>query len=130
MNQEFAARIHRADVSSADTLEGSVGTSIPEPPVPMLEGLPAIAGVIRTAAVRTSPPRFIGGRLKQADLKTTVLEAHGNTAMEIGRYRLYAGDHRIADQGQYLVVWKHAGGEWKLHRGIWTTHPAAEAPVR
>jgi ketosteroid isomerase-like protein len=36
-------------------------------------------------------------------------------------------DGKVADRGKYVVIWKRVGGEWKLHRDIWTTSlPAAK----
>jgi len=28
---------------------------------------------------------------------------------------------QVADEIKYIVVWKHEGGEWKLHRDIWNS---------
>ena len=63
--------------------------------------------------------------LAEANLETVEVEAHGNTAIEVGRYRLLTADGGLADQGKYLVVWKKDGGTWKLHRDIWTTSQPA-----
>jgi ketosteroid isomerase-like protein len=64
--------------------------------------------------------------LKEAVLETLELEAHGETAHEVGRYALKAAGGQVADAGKYLVIWKQEGGSWKLHRDIWTTsRPAA-----
>ena len=64
--------------------------------------------------------------LKSATLETVEVEGHGDTAIEIGRYTLSAGDGQEVDRGKYLVVWKQDGGQWKLHRDIWNTSvPAA-----
>jgi ketosteroid isomerase-like protein len=64
--------------------------------------------------------------LKEAVLETLELEAHGDTAHEVGRYTLKAAGGQVADAGKYLVIWKQESGSWKLHRDIWTTsRPAA-----
>ncbi|MGI9040549.1 MAG: YybH family protein [Gemmatimonadales bacterium] len=64
--------------------------------------------------------------LKEAVLETLEVEAHGETAHEVGRYTLKTAGGQVADAGKYLVVWKQEGGAWKLHRDIWTTNrPAA-----
>jgi ketosteroid isomerase-like protein len=64
--------------------------------------------------------------LKEAVLETLELEAHGDTAHEVGRYTLKAAGGQVADAGKYLVIWNREGGSWKLHRDIWTTsRPAA-----
>jgi len=56
-----------------------------------------------------------------ATLETVEVEGHGQTAIEVGRYRLLAAGDAVADQGKYIVVWKNDNGTWKLHRDIWTT---------
>ncbi|MDF0643292.1 MAG: SgcJ/EcaC family oxidoreductase [Nitrospira sp.] len=89
---------------------------------PAAQLLPANSDFVRgTAAIRTFWQSVIDMGLKGASLETTELEAHGDTAIEVGRYRLLAGGDAVADQGKYLVVWKHDNGKWKLHRDIWTT---------
>ncbi len=90
--------------------------------------LPAHSDVVRgTAAIRTFWQALIDMGLKEATVETVELEAHGETAIEVGRYRLFADGGAVADQGKYLVVWKHDGGTWKLHRDIWTTSQPAAA---
>jgi ketosteroid isomerase-like protein len=64
--------------------------------------------------------------LKEAVLETLETESYGETAHEVGRYTLKAAGGQAADEGKYLVIWKHEGSVWKLHRDIWTTsRPAA-----
>lgn len=85
--------------------------------------LPAHSDFVRgTAAIRTYWQSVIDMGLKGASLETIELEVHGETAIEMGRYRLLAADDVVADQGKYIVVWKHDTGKWKLHRDIWTTN--------
>jgi len=68
-----------------------------------------------------------GRGLTGATLETLELDVSGDTAIEVGRYRLQAGE-ALADQGKYIVVWKNEGGRWKLHRDIWnTSQPPAES---
>ena len=59
-------------------------------------------------------------------LETVELDAQGETAIEVGRYILKTDRGAVADQGKYIIIWKHSGGTWKLHRDIWNTNqPAA-----
>lgn len=71
---------------------------------------------------------FWGGAMamgiKAAVLQTQELEQLGDTAIEVGRYTLRAGDDEVVDQGKYVVVWKNDEGTWKLHRDIWNTSQA------
>lgn len=63
--------------------------------------------------------------LTRADLETVEVFAgpDGDTATEVGRYRLAAGGQE-ADVGKYVVVWVRTPEGWKLHRDIWTTDRA------
>jgi len=54
------------------------------------------------------------------------VEAHGDTAIEVGRYRLMAAGGAVAAAGKYIVIWKNDRGTWKLHRDIWTTSETAK----
>ena len=63
--------------------------------------------------------------IKGAALETVQLEEHGDTAIEVGKYRLVLGNGAEADHGKYVVIWKRMGGQWKLHRDIWNTNVAA-----
>ena len=91
--------------------------------------LPANSDFVRgTAAIRTFWQSVIDMGLKGASLETIEVEGHGDTAIEVGRYRLLAVGDALADQGKYVVVWKNDNGTWKLHRDIWTTsQPAVSA---
>ena len=90
--------------------------------------LPANSDFVRgTAAIRTFWQSVIDMGLKGASLETLEVENHGDTAIEVGRYRLLAAGDAVADQGKYVVVWKNDSGTWKLHRDIWTTSQPATA---
>ena len=69
--------------------------------------------------------QFWGGAMamgmKTAKLETIELESHGDTAVEVGRYTLGGEGGQTLDQGKFVVVWKNDGGDWKLHRDIWTS---------
>jgi uncharacterized protein (TIGR02246 family) len=84
--------------------------------------LPANSDFVRgTEAIRAFWQGAFKMGLKDAALETLEVEASGDTAIEVGRYRLFVGGGTVADHGKYVVVWKHEGGRWKLHRDIWTT---------
>lgn len=53
-------------------------------------------------------------------LSTRDVEAYGDFAWETGRYAVIAGGQTV-DDGKYLVVWKHDGARWRLHRDIINT---------
>ena len=54
-------------------------------------------------------------------LDTIEVDNEGDTAIEIGRYRMTTRDGHVADQGKYLVVWKRLDDHWYIHRDIWNT---------
>ena len=83
------------------------------PGSPIISGRPAIAAFWQGA---------IGAGVKGATLKTTEAEGHGDTAHEVGEYRMLAADGKEIDAGKYIVVWKRIEGQWKLHRDIWNTN--------
>jgi ketosteroid isomerase-like protein len=59
--------------------------------------------------------------LAGASLETLEVDNEGDTAIEVGRYTLTAGDGSTADEGKYLVVWKRIEERWYIHRDIWNT---------
>jgi len=67
--------------------------------------------------------------IKEAIVKTLSAESYGNTAIEEGRYELYAKGHQMLDQGKYIVIWKKEDGQWKLQKDIWNTSNPAP-PIR
>jgi uncharacterized protein (TIGR02246 family) len=117
-NAQFVSAFKRGDATGIANLYTS-GAQL----------LPANSDFVRgTAAIRTFWQSVIDMGLKGASLETVEVEGHGDTAIEVGRYRLFAAGDVVADQGKYVVVWKNDNGTWKLHRDIWTTsEPAAAA---
>ena len=63
--------------------------------------------------------------IKEVKLETVEVEGHGATAVEVGKYTLFAEGGQLADSGKYMVVWKNEDGNWRLHRDIWNTSQAA-----
>ena len=69
--------------------------------------LPANTDFVRgTAAIRAFWQGVMDMGLKDASLETVEVEPHGDTAIEVGRYRLLAAGGVVADNGKYVVVWK------------------------
>jgi ketosteroid isomerase-like protein len=62
--------------------------------------------------------------ISRATLETKEVDDQGHTAIEVGSYTLFGDDNHVLDCGKYMVVWKQARGEWKLHRDIWNTSVA------
>ena len=78
--------------------------------------------------IQTFWQQLITAGIKVVSLKTSSLDACGNTAIETGQYELTipkAGGGTTTDYGKYIVVWKRQGKNWKLTRDIWNTNMAA-----
>ncbi len=59
--------------------------------------------------------------VKKSLLETVTAESFGNTAIEEGKYALYAEGDIIIDNGKYIVIWKKEDGKWLLHLDIWNS---------
>lgn len=59
--------------------------------------------------------------IKEVNLTTSEIEEMGETAVEVGEYKLTGSNNNPVDNGKYLVVWKKEMGSWKLHKDIWNT---------
>jgi uncharacterized protein (TIGR02246 family) len=59
--------------------------------------------------------------VKGVKLTVVEVEAHGDTAHEVGTYALVGEGEKTLDTGKYIVIWKREGGQWKIHRDIWNT---------
>ena len=59
--------------------------------------------------------------LSGVSLETIEVDNEGDTAIEIGRYRLAISGKEDGETGKYLVVWKLVDDQWLIHRDIWNT---------
>ena len=122
MSSDIRPQIESANAQFVSAFKRGDATGIANLYTAEAQLLPANSDFVRgTAAIRTFWQSVIDTGLKGASLDTIELEAHGDTVIEIGRYRLLAAGDAVADQGKYIVVWKNDSGTWKLHRDIWTT---------
>ena len=62
--------------------------------------------------------------IESTTIETISVEAHGETAIELGKYTLHARGGITLDHGKYIVIWKNDGGRWKLHHDIWNSSRA------
>lgn len=89
--------------------------------------LPANAEPVSGRAAITE--RFAAMRkagLGEVRLQTVELEAHGDTAIELGRSTVMRQGGEVADEGKYIVIWKRTADGWKLHRDMVSSNrPAA-----
>jgi uncharacterized protein (TIGR02246 family) len=78
---------------------------------------------------RTAIAAFFAGAFEKgiaaARFTTDEVEGDDAQAVETGRYELYAtppgGERILAADGRYLVVWRKAGGAWRIHRDMFNT---------
>jgi ketosteroid isomerase-like protein len=105
---QFFARNDLAGMASCYTEDAQMLVASMEPIV----GRAAIQSVFKF----TARP---GHRL---EFQTHELEVSGASALELGSYVRLRADGSAFDRGKYMVVWKLVGGEWKLHRDMFSTN--------
>jgi uncharacterized protein (TIGR02246 family) len=129
MTSDIRAQIESANVQFVNAFKRGDATALAGLYTSGAHLLPANSDFVRgTAAIRAFWQSVLDMGLKGATLETIEVEGHGDTAVEMGRYRLLAAGDAVADQGKYIVVWKNDNGAWKLHRDIWTTSQPAATP--
>lgn len=116
-NERFEQAFGRQDAAAMAALYSASG-----------QLLPVGSGVVEgPEAIERFWQGVFDAGLTGVDLETADVfaGADGDTATEVGRYRLTAGGQE-SDVGKYVVVWVRTPGGWKLHRDIWTTDRASE----
>jgi uncharacterized protein (TIGR02246 family) len=118
-NRQFMDAFSRGDAARISTLYAEDGQLLPPGNVPV-QGRAAIEQLWR--GVLALP-------VKDFQLQTTEVIAHGEDACEVGKYTLVGNDGRELDSGKYIVIWKHGAGGWKLYRDMWNSNaPVVTAP--
>jgi uncharacterized protein (TIGR02246 family) len=78
---------------------------------------------------RAAIQQFFGAILAgipKVQIDTVELEAHGTTAHELEALKFFDAAGKQVDDGKAIVIWKKVGGEWKLHRDMFSSNrPAA-----
>jgi len=86
------------------------------------QAFPPNADVVKgRAALQQMWQSVLDSGVASIELATTEVESSVNIAYESGTYSMKTRDGKVADRGKYCVVWKRVGGEWLLHRDIWST---------
>lgn len=80
-----------------------------------------------TKAIQAFWQGAINMGVKGASLRSVSVEAHGTTAIEYGAYTLKGAKGAVLDIGNYIVIWKREGKNWKLHLDIFNTNNAPAA---
>ena len=109
-NRAFIAAFLRGDAVAVAQLY-TENAEVIAPGQPVARGRSAIAAAWKQA---------IDSGVKDVSLQTAEVESVGDLAYETGIVRQVAANG-TASQARYVVVWKRAGGRWKLHRDIWNS---------
>ncbi|MGH7266197.1 MAG: YybH family protein [Candidatus Rokuibacteriota bacterium] len=117
-NRAFEAAVGAGDVERIGSLYTPDAIAFP-PDSPMVRGRDAIkqlwGAVIRDMG------------LKAVTLRTVDVDRSGDTAYETGEASLRLeprGGQASTAAIKYVVVWKRADGQWRIHRDIWNAMPA------
>ena len=60
----------------------------------------------------------IDAGVSSVKLESVEIEAHDETAIEVGVYSVQGQENQVLDRGKYIAIWKLEKGQWKLHRDI------------
>lgn len=110
MNANFASCLRRGDARALAKLYSEDAMLLP-PGSDFVEGREDIQAFWRGVM-------DVG--ISGAQLNTVELHDFGGMALEIGTYKLLAGE-AVVDAGKYLVVWRHEDLSWKFYRDTWNT---------
>jgi uncharacterized protein (TIGR02246 family) len=110
-NERFVATFARQDAAGLAELYTESANLLP-PNSDILEGRPAIQAFWQAV---------MNMGIRSAQLDIVEVEALGDMAIEMSRFKLLTQDGQVADYGKYVVVWKREKGEWRLHRDIFNS---------
>jgi ketosteroid isomerase-like protein len=89
---------------------------------PDAEAFPPNADIVKgRPAIQKMWQSVLDSGVSAFTLASTEVESAGNLAYEVGTYEMKGKDGTVVDRGKYCVVWKRVGGQWLLHRDIWST---------
>jgi uncharacterized protein (TIGR02246 family) len=111
-NAKFSDAVSRGDSKGVAVLYTKNGQVLPE-------GSDPVKG---TAAIQKFTQGMIDSGVGSIDLKTLEVYGHGPTAAEVGEYDIHDKTGNSIDHGKYVVIWRRVGGQWKLHRDIFTSN--------
>jgi uncharacterized protein (TIGR02246 family) len=110
-NEVFMAAFKRADAASLAALYTEGGQVLP-PNAGFVTGKQAIQGFWQAV--------FDMG-IKEARMEVVEAEKHGDTVVEVSKFKLLGDGGQLMDEGKYIVIWKQEDGQWKLHRDIFNS---------
>jgi uncharacterized protein (TIGR02246 family) len=117
-NKQFAAAVAKGDAAQLAAMYTG-GAMVFPPNGDIVRGREAIQKLWQGA---------LDSGVKEVALTTVEVEAHGDTAHEVGTYDMKGAGGQALDRGKYIVIWKRDQGQWRLHRDIWNTSMPPPAP--
>jgi uncharacterized protein (TIGR02246 family) len=108
VNRQFEESARKGDLDRLASLYTPDAIALP-PGGPVVKGRDSIKQMWGSIATQ------IG--LKDVALRTLDLELAGETAYEVGEATLQTQSGTAVVK--FVVVWKRADGQWRLHRDIW-----------
>jgi uncharacterized protein (TIGR02246 family) len=118
-NQEVGAAVAKGDAAAVAALYSPDAQMLP----------PNSAPVSGREGIQAAWSSFIGTGVKGLDLTALEVIGHGDTADEVGQYKLFGADEQVLDTGKYIVIWKRENGQWFLHRDIWNSSQPLPPPA-
>ena len=113
-NAQFAAAVAQHDGAALAALYATGGEVLP----------PGGEPVKGRAAIQKFWQGALDSGVAAIELKTVEIFGRGPTATEVGQYELRDAAGKSLDHGKYIVVWRHAGGNWQLLRDMFSTNVA------
>ncbi|MDQ4078917.1 MAG: SgcJ/EcaC family oxidoreductase [Chloroflexota bacterium] len=110
-NEQFMAAYNRGDAAGVADLYTGDGQLLP-PNADIQVGREAVAGYWQAV---------MEAGIKGVELEIMEVEAWGDIASELSRYRLYNGEGQQLDHGKYIIIWKREDGAWRIHRDIFNS---------
>ncbi len=110
-NKVFMATFKQGDAAGLAALYTEDGQLMP-PNAGFMTGRPAVQAFWQAV---------MDMGVKEAVIDIIEVEDHGDTAIEVSRFKLFAEGAQELDQGKFIVIWKRVDGQWKLHRDIFNS---------
>jgi uncharacterized protein (TIGR02246 family) len=139
----LAVSVGSAAASSAEDVRAAIETANKAFSAAIAKGDAAAVAALYTSSAQAMPPGgeaakgrdeiqkafqgLLASGATNLTLTTQEVEAHGDTAHEVGSWTLKAKDGAAVDNGKYVVIWKKEAGQWRLHRDIWNSSATAPA---
>ena len=119
VNSQFMKLVSEKNAKGLSELY-TLDAQVLPPNSPAIVGRPAIEQFF--AAILTG--------IAKVQLDTVEVEGHGGTAHELEALTFFDASGKQIDQGKAIVIWKKVGGDWQLHRDIFSSNlpPPPPAP--